>query len=81
MQYSIPQSQTQDIVYTKMDALTKQTSERIMAMMRDINPHKGQPSNIQLAWATGYLVGLMASLCQDDSHVKYKVYKKLKESK
>lgn len=60
-----------------MDPLTKKTADDIMNMLRDINPHKHQPTNVQLAWATGYLVGMMASLCQDDNQVKHQVRRKL----
>ena len=61
-------------------ATTRQTADWLTREIRERNPHKGQPSNIQLAWTTGYLLGLLASLINEDTHVARRVIEHLDDN-
>lgn len=67
------------MVYTKMDPLTQRTANWLAEQLRHQNPHRNEPTNIQLAWSTGYLLGLLASLMNDDSYARSRVIQKFKQ--
>lgn len=61
-----------------MDPLTRRQADWLAHELRKINPHLGQPTNVQLAWSTGYLLGMLASLMNDDSYARSRVIQKFK---
>ena len=61
-----------------MDPLTRRTADWLAQELRKQNPHKNQPTNVQLAWSTGYLLGMLASLMNDDSYARSRVIQKFK---
>lgn len=54
-------------------ASTRQTADWLAQELRGVNPHRHEPTNIQLAWSTGYLLGMVASLINEDTLVRNRV--------